>query len=751
MKQMWKKGISILMAVVLIISGMTCSPFIEQKAIAAVTESAVPEGYTPIRTVDELYAIRNNLNGKFILMNDIDLSEVTAEGGELDTGHGWTPIQNFAGTFDGNGYRIKGMQIRGKVDSQCIGLFGKISGTIKNLGLVDILINVTDVNTSGNYDGIPEYNACGTVAGWVDGGVIKNCFTSGKVNIKRTRLGGIVGIGEWNASISNCYNNTELIGNSATGGIIGCSYDDNETRNCGITNCYNRGIINGGTGGAIVGSIPRRTDPISESSHCYYLQGTGTDEKGGIPLTDAQMKKSNYFTGYDFKDIWEVDPDSLYTYPQLKSCMQIRIKNLVLEEEPVKKEYNQGDKLDISGGKLKITYEDDRESTALVTALMVEAHNMMQIGEQEIHIRKGNMTVPYTITVNAIPVTKVTLDQGSLFMERGDTETLTAKILPTNATVQDIEWSSDNDDVVTVDQKGKVRAISIGKANVTAAATNGVKAVCSVTVAVPCQEFEINTGGIERILTVDQGKTIPLSYTMYPESSTESVKWEIANKSIAIVDANNNLKGLKPGYTQLTGWTDSGKADTVEVLVTKSISGFTVTGIQDKTYTGRSITQNITVKNGSETLKNGTHYSVSYKNNVAAGTATVIITGKSPYKGTITRNFKIRAAAKKTDTKVVKTGVSKPGRVSISSIKAGKGKLTIKWKKVSRAEEYEVTVATNKKFTKGKKRYYTTKRSKVFKGKKKKNYYVRVRALLYDEEGYAIYGKYSKVKKKKTK
>lgn len=478
MKQMWKKGISILMAVVLIISGMTCSPFIEQKAIAAVTESAVPEGYTPIRTVDELYAIRNNLNGKFILMNDIDLSEVTAEGGELDTGHGWTPIQNFAGTFDGGGYRIKGMQIRGKVPSNYVGLFGRLDrgSVIKNVGLVDVDINI-------NSENFRDTICCGSLVGNVSRyGKIEKCFVNGQISIKSENNEVIVGgIASFANIIADCYNGTDIMVENdknnkvCAGGIIG-EYDYNE-----ITNCYNRGTINNGQSGAIVG---RGYNNISESSHCYYLQGTGTDLKGGTPLTDSQMKKSNYFTGYDFKDIWEVDPDSLYTYPQLKSCMQIRIKDLVLEEEPVKKEYNQGDKLDISGGKLKITYEDDRESTAPVTDLMVEAHDMMQIGEQEIHIRKGNMTVPYTITVNAISVTKVTLDQGSLFMERGDTATLTAKILPTNATVQDIEWSSDNDDVVTVDQKGKVRAISIGKANVTAAATNGVKAVCSVTVAV---------------------------------------------------------------------------------------------------------------------------------------------------------------------------------------------------------------------------------------------------------------------------
>ena len=740
MKQIWKKGISVCMAVILTVSGITYSPVAGQKVIAAETE--ITEDYVEISTVDELYGIRNNLWGKYILRNDIDLSEATEEGGELDTGHGWTPINDFQGTFDGGGYRIKGMQIRDADEN--VGLFGSLSsnGTIKNLGLTDVKINIKKSDNS--------LVKCGSIAGSIAGS-IENCFASGEITIDNGRayVGGIAGFQDnYFSNISECYNLVNIREENSNkysvtvGGILGNVED---TRWYGIKNCYNRGNINEGKGGPIVGA-----DEIYENGHCYYLKGSGTDDHGGTPLTDTQMKNANYFTGFDFKDIWEVDPDSLYTYPQLKSCMQIRIKELTLETEPVKKEYNQGDTLDISGGKLQITYEDDRESTAPVTDLMVESYDMMQIGEQEIHIRKGNMTVSYTITVKAIPVTKVTLDQSSLFMERGDTQTLKAEILPSNATDQDIEWSSDNDDVATVDQNGKVRAISNGKANIIAKAANGVKAVCAVMVAVPCQRFQIDVTGNEGTITVDQGKTIPLSYTMYPESSTESVRWEIANKSIASVDAANNLKGLKPGWTQLTGWTDSGKEDSVEVLVTKSISGFTVTGIQDKNYTGYSITQNVTVKNGSTTLKKGTEYSVSYKNNVAAGTATVIITGNLPYKGTITKTFKIRAV-KTTAQNTTKAKSYKPGKVTISSVKAGKRKLTIKWKKASKAEEYEVTVAQNKKFTKGKKRYYVTGRSKVFKGKRKKTYYVRVRALAYKENGMAVYGKYSSIKKKKTR
>ena len=75
------------------------------------------------------------------------------------------------------------------------------------------------------------------------------------------------------------------------------------------------------------------------------------------------------------------------------------------------------------------------------------------------------------------------------------------------------------------------------------------------------------------------------------------------------------------------------------------ISLASVTGISNKTYNGSAQTQNPTVKmniNGtSVTLKSGNDYTLSYKNNTSAGTATVTITGKGNYTGTITKTFKI--------------------------------------------------------------------------------------------------------------
>ena len=79
-------------------------------------------------------------------------------------------------------------------------------------------------------------------------------------------------------------------------------------------------------------------------------------------------------------------------------------------------------------------------------------------------------------------------------------------------------------------------------------------------------------------------------------------------------------------------------------LTRKSITSATVTGITNKTYTGKALTQTPVVKLSGKTLKSGTDYTVTYLNNKAVGTATVKITGKGSYTGTITRTFKIQLA-----------------------------------------------------------------------------------------------------------
>ena len=112
-------------------------------------------------------------------------------------------------------------------------------------------------------------------------------------------------------------------------------------------------------------------------------------------------------------------------------------------------------------------------------------------------------------------------------------------------------------------------------------------------------------------------------------------------------------KALTGDYAvSVTGLTDaSGKAATLNYTIkfysaandaATDISKCTATLSATKyTYDGKAKTPTVTVKNGTKTLTKGTDYTVAYKNNTNAGTATVTITGKGSYKGTITKTFTI--------------------------------------------------------------------------------------------------------------
>lgn len=97
--------------------------------------------------------------------------------------------------------------------------------------------------------------------------------------------------------------------------------------------------------------------------------------------------------------------------------------------------------------------------------------------------------------------------------------------------------------------------------------------------------------------------------------------------------------------------------------------------------------------------------------------------------------------------------VKKPAKVKITKAKNVKTKkLTVKWKKTSKAKGYQIQIASNKKFTKGKKTKTLSKTIYSFKKlKKNKYYYVRVRAYVYNSNHKKVYGSWSTVKKVKIK
>ncbi len=81
-----------------------------------------------------------------------------------------------------------------------------------------------------------------------------------------------------------------------------------------------------------------------------------------------------------------------------------------------------------------------------------------------------------------VQVTSIKLNKSKKSLNIGDTFTLTATVKPNNATDKSVTWSSSNTSVATVDENGVVTAVAEGTATITATASNGVEASCTVTV-----------------------------------------------------------------------------------------------------------------------------------------------------------------------------------------------------------------------------------------------------------------------------
>ena len=213
-----------------------------------------------------------------------------------------------------------------------------------------------------------------------------------------------------------------------------------------------------------------------------------------------------------------------------------------------------------------------------------------------------------------------------------------------------------------------------------------------------------------------------------------------------------NGKTLKNGTDYTVSYSNNTKVGSAKVTITgkgnytgsvsktysikNNFKKATVLGISTKAFTGKNITQSITVKYNSKTLKNGTDYKVSYSNNKNIGTATVKITGKGSYTGTITKAFKIN-----------------PAKQEIQKLTAKSKAFFVDWAQKGSATGYEIQYATNSKFTSAKKVTITnnktdTKTISKLSGKKK--YYVRVRSYT-TVKGTKYYGAWSASKSVTTK
>jgi hypothetical protein len=329
---MLKKVLAITLAVLLLAGALSVTVFADE-------ESPVTE----IRTVEDLYMINLDLAGNYKLMNDIDLTEATAEGGDWDyNGRGWEPIGSdgiysgetpFTGTFDGNGFEIKGLRIN--VSSKpsgtgraYVGLFASNEGTIKDftvsgdvsasdstsyIGVITGRNNGTIANVS--FSGTVTVSAAVSDVGAITGyniGTIKNAAVSGAITVSAwvSDVGAITGYN--NGTIENCTNNSTVsvshsrpvsdsLSNMYVGGITGNAGADSL-----IIKCDNNNEVycSGGFRVVYTGGIAGYTDSNVAVSECFNSGKITAESKGYYSSYYAKAYSSGITYGGSVNDCY---------------------------------------------------------------------------------------------------------------------------------------------------------------------------------------------------------------------------------------------------------------------------------------------------------------------------------------------------------------------------------------------------------------------------------------------------------------
>ena len=205
----------------------------------------------------------------------------------------------------------------------------------------------------------------------------------------------------------------------------------------------------------------------------------------------------------------------------------------------------------------------------LVTALAA--------GESTITVttQDGGFTATVRITV-VIAATGVTLDRTTLQLLVGRTpERLVATVHPANATNREVQWSTDNPVVASVDQTGLVTPVGIGTARITARATDGNhSAVAEVTVlTIPVTGITLDRTELSLNVAGDVGFAQTIMATISPTDATNPIIiWTTSNPTVATVAPTGRVQAVAVGTAIITATTQDGTiAATVRVSVTDRV------------------------------------------------------------------------------------------------------------------------------------------------------------------------------------
>ena len=217
----------------------------------------------------------------------------------------------------------------------------------------------------------------------------------------------------------------------------------------------------------------------------------------------------------------------------------------------------------------------------------------------------GNKTATCKVKVETkkYQVKEIRLNKSTAEVLEGETITLIANILPSNATDKSVKWSSNNGNVASVDQNGRVKGIKAGKTTITVSSVENenIKASCDITVV--AKKISVTEVKLDKTsLDMTEGDEVTLTATVKPDDATnKNVIWSSSKTSVATVDANGKVVAKAAGTAVITVSSDENEDIKATCTVTVKAKKISVTEVKlDKTSLdmteGDEVTLTATVK-----------------------------------------------------------------------------------------------------------------------------------------------------------
>lgn len=161
-----------------------------------------------------------------------------------------------------------------------------------------------------------------------------------------------------------------------------------------------------------------------------------------------------------------------------------------------------------------------------------------------------------------VPVESLVLSHTGITINVGDTKAVTCTVMPDDATNKTVIWSSSNTAVAMVSNVGVITAVGAGNCIITASSGNVIESVI-VTVKKPVEQVVLNKTEV----TIKEGETFSFVCTIVPNDASEkNITWTSSDSSIATVNNNGTVTGIKAGTCTIKASCD-GKSVVANVTI----------------------------------------------------------------------------------------------------------------------------------------------------------------------------------------